>query len=137
MTSKYLCSYGHTWEAKSLTSMQQTITDMNLTFCKYFCFAVINIYCAWFISDVKGLKEPSIICEYQDSISEALLVYSITHYPKSPNKHCEMMARLAELTRTCNLGKDQLSMRQAAGEVPQFSLLSELLKGDIVVQAAE
>ena len=46
----------------------------------------------------------------------------------------ELLTRLPELTRTCNLAKELLTTRQAAGEVPQYSLLSELLKGDIVVQ---
>lgn len=88
----------------------------------------------FFIADVKGLKYTGVLKEYQDKIAESLFVYSCTHYPQHLNKHAELLTRLPELTRTCNLAKELLSTRQAAGEVPQYSLLSELLKGDIVVQ---
>ena len=75
------------------------------------------------------------IRQQQDRVAEALMVYTTTHYPDKPNKYCELLARLAELPRTCNQGKDMLLQRQAQGDVPQFSLLSELLKGDIAVQS--
>ena len=65
------------------------------------------------------------------------MVYSLTHYPDQPGKHCHMLARLPELTRTCSLSKELLNSRQTAGEIPQFSLLSELLKGDAAVQQAQ
>ena len=83
---------------------------------------------------MKGLKNSDVLREYQDRIAESLLVYSITHYPQHLNKHAELITRLPELTRTCNIAKEALNIRQAAGEVPQYSLLSELLKGDIAVQ---
>ena len=96
-----------------------------------------TMYLTLYVSDVKGLKNEDVIRDYQERVCEALLIHTITHYPHIPNKHCELLARLPELTRTCVLAKDQLNARQAAGEVPQFSLLSELLKGDIVVQPSE
>ena len=92
---------------------------------------------ACIFSDVKNLKNEDIIRDYQERICEALLVYSITHFPHLPNKHCELLCRLTELTRTCSLAKDLLNARQVVGEVPPFSLLSELLKGDIIVQPSE
>ena len=48
-------------------------------------------------------------------------------------KFCNLLARLPELTRLCVVGKDQLTQRQLAGDVPQYSLLSELLKGDAAI----
>ena len=81
------------------------------------------------IPDVENLQQPSVVRDYQERIQEALMVHSLTHYPSLPHKHADQLTRLAELTRTCALGRELLKARQAAGEVPQFSLLSELLKG--------
>ncbi len=85
-------------------------------------------------SDVKGLNDVGVLKDYQDKIAESLLVYSTTHYPQHLNKHAELLARLPELTRTCNMAKLRLSERQAAGEVPPGSLLSELLTMDDLAQ---
>ena len=64
------------------------------------------------------------------------MIYTTTHYPDKPNKFCELLARLAELSRTVVQGKELLRARQAQGDVPQCSLLSELLKGDVVVMSS-
>jgi hypothetical protein len=82
---------------------------------------------------VRNLHEEHKIREQQEKISDALMIYTTTHYPDKPNKYCELLARIAELSRTVVQGKELLRNRQAQGDVPQCSLLSELLKGDVVV----
>ena len=87
-----------------------------------------------FVSDVKNLQDESLVRQHQDHVTEALMIYTNTHYPQKPNKFCEMLVRLTELSRTCVLGKELLNQRHSSGEISPHSLLSELLKGDIVVQ---
>ena len=60
-------------------------------------------------------------------------VYKNTVFYLILGKFCNLLARLPELTRLCVVGKDQLTQRQMAGDVPQYSLLSELLKGDAAI----
>ena len=79
---------------------------------------------------MKGLKDIDKIREFQDRMTEALLVYTTTHYPKFPNKFGELLLKLPEVARTCLLAKDILNEKLKAGEIAPFSLLSELLKGD-------
>lgn len=67
----------------------------------------------------------------QNKLADALMLYSSTHYRANPNKACELMARVAEITRLAITARDTLKARQNQGEVPLFSLLSELLKGDL------
>lgn len=81
---------------------------------------------------MKNLKNEDSIREQQSKLAEALMIYSSTHYSNNPNKACQLLARVSELTRLAILGRDTLKARQAQGEIPLYSLLSELLKGDIV-----
>ena len=83
---------------------------------------------------MKGLKENLTSQTNQERTLTALLTYTATHYPQTPNKFAEMLARLPELSRIAAIAKTQLAQRQAAGEVPAGSLLSELLKGDQLAQ---
>lgn len=86
-----------------------------------------------FSPDVRDLREEDIVWSQQDEFLHILHLYMNQHYPTQPNKLYQLLACLPELTRTCLLAKEQLTARQAAGEVPHYSLLSELLKGDITV----
>ena len=85
-------------------------------------------------TDVKNLRDHRIIRAHQERVAGAFLIYSATHYLNKPNKYCELLTRLPELSRLSTLGKDILKTRQSQGDLPQYSLLSELLKGDSVVQ---
>ena len=99
-------------------------TSSPLGFLFEFCFCVV---------DVKDLHEEVIVWNQQDELVHLLHLYMRQHYPGQPNKLYQVLACLADLTRTCMLAKEHLTARQAAGEVPHYSLLSELLKGDITV----
>ncbi|KAK2172855.1 hypothetical protein NP493_924g02009 [Ridgeia piscesae] len=99
------------------------------------CYEYVALKVLMLLSpDVKNLQDESLVRQHQDHVTEALMIYTNTHYPQKPNKFCEMLVRLTELSRTCVLGKELLNQRHSSGEISPHSLLSELLKGDIVVQ---
>ncbi|XP_060073525.1 nuclear hormone receptor FTZ-F1 beta-like [Ylistrum balloti] len=79
--------------------------------------------------DVKGLKEPGKAQEHQDSICEALGLYTNSHYPQHNNKFGEMLLRLPEISRVSMIGKEILNTVMPP-EFTSCGLLFELLKGD-------
>ena len=85
---------------------------------------------------MKNLQDSVQIRSHQEMVCEYLMLYTATHYSSKANKFCELIARLPELSRSCIQAKDILKQRQGLGDIPQYSLLSELLKGDAVVQSS-
>nr|WCS71194.1 hormone receptor-like protein 39 [Pardosa pseudoannulata] len=81
-------------------------------------------------SDAHGLKEPDKVRACQKEVLEALQSYTSSHYPHQPSKFGELLLRLPELERACQVGKDSLTTKQKAGDMPGFNLLMELLRGD-------
>ncbi|KFM78132.1 Nuclear hormone receptor FTZ-F1 beta, partial [Stegodyphus mimosarum] len=81
-------------------------------------------------SDAHGLKEPDKVRACQKEVLEALQNYTGSHYPHHPSKFGELLLRLPELERACQVGKDSLTTKQKAGDMPSFNLLMELLRGD-------
>ena len=86
------------------------------------------------VLDVKNLRDSAQIRDHQERVSAAMLIHSASHYQENGNKFCQLVSRLPELSRLSVQGKEILRARQSQGELPQYSLLSELLKGDVVVQ---
>ena len=87
-------------------------------------------------TDVKNLRDASLIRNLQDRISNALLIFTATHAQDAGSKFCQILARLPELSRLSNIGKEILRSRQNQDDLPHYSLLSELLKGDAVLQTS-
>jgi nuclear receptor subfamily 5 group A protein 3 len=83
--------------------------------------------------DVKGLKEPVKIREYQEKLSEALAEYTVSHYANVPAKYGEMLLRLPELARVSFLAKELLLMALLPSST-NCGLLVELLKGENAVK---
>ncbi|XP_054716291.1 LOW QUALITY PROTEIN: nuclear hormone receptor FTZ-F1 beta-like [Uloborus diversus] len=81
-------------------------------------------------SDAHGLKEPDKVRACQKEVLEALQNYTASHYPHQPSKFGELLLRLPELERACQVGKDSLTTKQRTGDMPSFNLLMELLRGD-------
>uniref|UniRef100_A0A2C9K6M5 Uncharacterized protein n=1 Tax=Biomphalaria glabrata TaxID=6526 RepID=A0A2C9K6M5_BIOGL len=79
--------------------------------------------------DVKGLKEPKKIREFQDKLTEALLTYTSTHYPHLTDKFGALLLRLPELSRISFMSKDIL-IKSLPSSMASCGLLVELLKGD-------
>uniref|UniRef100_A0A182QPF0 Nuclear hormone receptor FTZ-F1 beta n=1 Tax=Anopheles farauti TaxID=69004 RepID=A0A182QPF0_9DIPT len=81
-------------------------------------------------SDTSELKESEKVRSSQEKALQALQAYTLAHYPKSPAKFGELLLRIPELQRTCQVGKEMLTIKPKDGEEPSFNLLMELLRGE-------
>ncbi|KAJ8672663.1 hypothetical protein QAD02_003922 [Eretmocerus hayati] len=81
-------------------------------------------------SDTSELKEPEKVRASQEKALQALQQYTIARYPEMPAKFGELLLRIPDLQRTCQVGKELLSAKRAEGEGCSFNLLMELLRGD-------
>ncbi|XKL68073.1 hypothetical protein PGB90_003564 [Kerria lacca] len=81
-------------------------------------------------SDSSDLREPEKARASQEKALQALQQYTIAHYPDMPSKFGELLLRIPDLQRTCQVGKEMLSIKHKEGEGPSFNLLMELLRGD-------
>ncbi|XP_015181421.1 PREDICTED: nuclear hormone receptor FTZ-F1 beta [Polistes dominula] len=81
-------------------------------------------------SDTSELKEPDKVRASQEKALQALQQYTIARYPEMPAKFGELLLRIPDLQRTCQVGKELLSAKRAEGEGSSFNLLMELLRGD-------
>ncbi|XP_045466530.1 nuclear hormone receptor FTZ-F1 beta [Harmonia axyridis] len=81
-------------------------------------------------SDTSELKEAEKVRISQEKALKALQDYTLIHYPESPSKFGELLLRIPELQRTCQVGKEMLTIKSKDGEGPSFNLLMELLRGD-------
>lgn len=81
-------------------------------------------------SDASDLRESEKVRDSQEKALQALQHYTLAHYPEIPSKFGELLLRIPELQRTCQVGKEMLSVKNKEGEGPSFNLLMELLRGD-------
>ncbi|CAH1381399.1 unnamed protein product [Tenebrio molitor] len=81
-------------------------------------------------SDTSELREAEKVRASQEKALKALQDYTLSHYPDSPAKFGELLLRIPELQRTCQVGKEMLTIKSKDGDGPSFNLLMELLRGD-------
>ncbi|XP_065094577.1 nuclear hormone receptor FTZ-F1 beta isoform X2 [Ochlerotatus camptorhynchus] len=81
-------------------------------------------------SDTSELKESEKVRASQEKALQALQAYTLAHYPETPAKFGELLLRIPELQRTCQVGKEMLTIKPKDGEEPSFNLLMELLRGE-------
>jgi len=84
-------------------------------------------------SDATGLKEVEQVRGSQEKVVQALQEYTVAHYPDMPSKFGELLLRMPELQRVCQVGKEMLCLSQQPREdssSPGFNFLMELLRGD-------
>lgn len=81
-------------------------------------------------SDTSELREAEKVRLSQEKALKALQDYTLSHYPESPAKFGELLLRIPELQRTCQVGKEMLTIKSKDGDGPSFNLLMELLRGD-------
>lgn len=53
--------------------------------------------------DTSGLKESESVRSSQESVLKALQEYTLSHYPDVPSKFGELLLRIPELERTCQV----------------------------------
>ena len=56
------------------------------------------------VSDASGLKEVDQVRESQEKVVHALQDYTVSHYPDMPSKFGELLLRMPELQRVCQVG---------------------------------
>jgi len=87
-------------------------------------------------SDASGLKDPEAVRGCQEKVVHALQDYTVSHYPDLPSKFGELLLRMPELSRVCQVGKEMLCINQQCDsedqqtQQPGFNLLMELLRDD-------
>uniref|UniRef100_A0A1I8Q7V2 Nuclear hormone receptor FTZ-F1 beta n=1 Tax=Stomoxys calcitrans TaxID=35570 RepID=A0A1I8Q7V2_STOCA len=79
-------------------------------------------------SDTSELQEPVKVRECQEKALQSLQAYTLANYPETPSKFGELLLRIPDLQRTCQLGKEMLSIKSRDGG--DFNLLMELLRGE-------
>lgn len=55
-------------------------------------------------ADTSELKEPEKVRTSQEKALHALQSYTLSHYPETPAKFGELLLRIPELQRTCQVG---------------------------------
>lgn len=55
------------------------------------------------VADTSGLKESESVRSSQESVLKALQQYTLSHYPDVPSKFGELLLRIPELERTCQV----------------------------------
>lgn len=105
-----------------------------------------------FSTDTSELREPEKVRACQEKALQALQSYTLDHYPDAPSKFGELLLRIPELQRTCQVsssvakmkqtmkrkqimvfqfvqvGKEMLTIKSKDGA--EFNLLMELLRGE-------
>lgn len=81
--------------------------------------------------DVDNLSDPESVRIFQEQLLDIFMTYTSDRYPSMPNKFGHLLAKQAEMSRTCYLAKELLVPHEKSGKIPMQSLLHELLKGDV------
>lgn len=63
----------------------------------------INIEIHYNILDTNDLKEPEKVRASQEKALHALQQYTVAHYPDMPSKFGELLLRIPDLQRTCQV----------------------------------
>ncbi|EDW57862.1 uncharacterized protein Dvir_GJ18326, isoform A [Drosophila virilis] len=79
-------------------------------------------------SDTTELHEAVKVRECQEKALQGLQAYTLAHYPDTPSKFGELLLRIPDLQRTCQLAKEMLTIKTRDGA--DFNLLMELLRGE-------
>jgi len=79
-------------------------------------------------SEVDELHEGQRVRESQESLLQCLQTYTLARCPTSPSKFGELLLKIPELQRICQVGKEMLTAKTEDSN--GFNLLFELLRGD-------
>ena len=80
--------------------------------------------------DASELQELERVDKLQKQIMEALQTYSMCNYPQNPSKFGELLLRLLELEKVCQVAKETLIVKQNEKDVTGFNMLMELFRSD-------
>ena len=71
-------------------------------------FIYINACHLYFISDASGLKEPEHVRNSQEKVVRELQHYTTSNYPSMPSKFSDLLLRMPELHRVCQVIYNEL-----------------------------
>lgn len=66
-----------------------------------------------FVLDASGLKEVDQVRESQEKVVHALQDYTVSHYPDMPSKFGELLLRMPELQRVCQVNPRLFHQQQS------------------------
>ena len=66
------------------------------------CYNMITVD----IADASGLKEPEHVRDSQEKVVQGLQQYTTAQYPSLPSKFGELLLRMPELHRVCQVSND-------------------------------
>ena len=67
-----------------------------------------DYFFATFCSDASDLREPEKVRASQEKALQALQHYTLAHYPDIPSKFGELLLRIPDLQRTCQVHLKQI-----------------------------
>ena len=62
------------------------------------------------ITDASGLKEPEHVRDSQEKVVQGLQQYTTAQYPSLPSKFGELLLRMPELHRVCQVSNDMFNL---------------------------
>lgn len=78
---------------------------------------------AFILSDTSDLREPEKVRACQEKALQALQAYTLAHYPDLPSKFGELLLRIPELQRTCQVNSEKKYKTEVI-DFTQWSLFS-------------
>lgn len=69
------------------------------------------LICFVYFADTSDLREPEKVRACQEKALQALQSYTLDHYPDAPSKFGELLLRIPELQRTCQVSLFDLVIR--------------------------
>lgn len=125
-----------------MLGLTEQLCRLKVDYYEYIALKVIVLLSSSGESSV--LKEPQQVATSRELVLQALQQYTMSHYPHMPSKFGELLLRIPDIERACQLGKELMAVQQAAsadlssapstadacGGEATFDILFELLRGD-------
>ena len=85
----------------------------------------MTFYLLSFFTDASGLKEAEHVRDSQEKVVAALQEYTALNYPSMPSKFGELLLRIPELQRVCQVSDSYLVFRRMVSIGESFEGLDE------------
>ncbi|CAH1787637.1 unnamed protein product [Owenia fusiformis] len=106
-----------------LTDMVKKLQELKLDYNEYVCLKFLILL----NPDIMGLQDRGYIEQCQEKINTALLNYCSCFYPHIKDKFGQMLLRLPEIRLVSIRGEEVLYYKHMNGELPEQTLLMEML----------
>ncbi|XP_037081497.1 nuclear hormone receptor FTZ-F1 beta-like isoform X2 [Pollicipes pollicipes] len=110
-----------------MIGLTEQLRRLKVDYYEYIALKVIVLLSS--SGDPSVLKEPHKVSASREQVLQALQQYTMSHSPEMPSKFGELLLRIPDVERACQLGKELIASRSAS-DGPTFDILFELLRGD-------